>query len=105
VAPSPNRLLVAPMSLSTFLLLTLFACFLTFDHRFFAALTIAARPAADETRFLTTLISLPVESPNAFAAARTPFPYVPSPICSSQLKKEMLVGAGGDRTKSGIEDV
>jgi hypothetical protein len=26
------------------------ACFLTFAHRFFAALTIAARPAADETR-------------------------------------------------------
>src|SRR6266403_884501 len=47
--------------------------FLTFDHRFFAALIIAARPAADKTRFLTTLISLPVESPNAFSAARTPF--------------------------------
>jgi hypothetical protein len=35
----------------------LFACALTFAHRFFAALIIAARPAADKTRFLTPVIS------------------------------------------------
>jgi hypothetical protein len=32
------------------LLRSYFACFLTFAHRFFAAFTIAALPAADKTR-------------------------------------------------------
>jgi hypothetical protein len=32
---------------------TFFACALTFAHRFFAALAIAALPAADNTRFFT----------------------------------------------------
>jgi hypothetical protein len=48
------------------------ACALTFAHRFFAALAIAARPAADKTRFLTTATSRSAEWPRAFAAARTP---------------------------------
>ena len=48
------------------------ACFLTFAHRFFAALAIAALPAADKTRFFTTFISLLVESAKAFAAASKP---------------------------------
>jgi hypothetical protein len=42
-----------------------FACALTFAHRFFAALAIAARPAADSTRFFTLFSSLFVESPKA----------------------------------------
>jgi hypothetical protein len=36
---------------------TFFACFLTFAYRFFAALAIAARPAADKTRFFAPDIS------------------------------------------------
>jgi hypothetical protein len=36
---------------------TFFACFLTFAHRFFAAFTIAALPAADKTRFFTPTTS------------------------------------------------
>ena len=51
---------------------TFFACFLTFAHRFFAAFTIAALPAADRTRFFTPTTSRSAEPPNAFAAARTP---------------------------------
>jgi hypothetical protein len=38
-----------------------FACFLTFAQRFFAALTIAARPAAERTRFFATDISFCAE--------------------------------------------
>jgi hypothetical protein len=34
---------------------TFFACALTFAHRFFAALAIAALPAADRTRLLTQI--------------------------------------------------
>ena len=49
-----------------------FACFLTFAHRFFAALIIAALPAADKTRFFTPRTSRSAEPPNALAAARTP---------------------------------
>jgi hypothetical protein len=48
---------------------TFFACALNFAQRFFVALAIAAPPVADSTRFFTTLISLLVESPRAFAAA------------------------------------
>jgi hypothetical protein len=44
-----------------------------FAHRFFVALPILARAAADRTRFFTTFSSLLVESPSALAAARTPF--------------------------------
>src|SRR5580704_9736162 len=51
---------------------TFFACFLTFAHRFFAPLIIAALPAADRTRFFTPLTSRSAECPRAFAAARTP---------------------------------
>jgi hypothetical protein len=40
------------------LLRSYFACFLTFAHRFFAAFTIAALPAADKTRFFTPTTSL-----------------------------------------------
>jgi molybdate transport system substrate-binding protein len=42
------------------------------------ALPILARAAADSTRFFTTLSSLLVEWPKAFAAARTPFSAVPA---------------------------
>jgi hypothetical protein len=51
---------------------TFLARALTFAQRFFAASAIAARPAADSTRFFTPFISLFVESPKALAAARTP---------------------------------
>jgi hypothetical protein len=51
---------------------TFFACALAFAHRFFAALAIAARPAADKTRFFTTFSSRFVESPKALAAASKP---------------------------------
>jgi hypothetical protein len=54
---------------------TFFACFLTFAHRFFAAFTIAALPAADKTRFFTPTTSRSAEPPNAFAAERTPFSW------------------------------
>ena len=54
---------------------TFFACFLTFAHRFFAAFTIAALPAADKTRFSTPTTSRSAEPPNAFAAARTPLSW------------------------------
>jgi hypothetical protein len=36
---------------------TFFACVQTFAHRFFAAFTIAALPAADKTRFFTPTTS------------------------------------------------
>jgi hypothetical protein len=49
-------------------LATFFACALTFLQRFFAALAIAALPAADRTRFFTPFSSRLVESPKAFAA-------------------------------------
>ena len=56
---------------------TFLACFLTFAHRFFAALAIAALPAADKTRFFTTFSSRftcrLVELPNASAAEANPF--------------------------------
>jgi hypothetical protein len=42
-----------PLELPSYFL----ACFLTFAHRFFAALTIAVRPAAERTRFFATDIS------------------------------------------------
>jgi hypothetical protein len=51
---------------------TFFACFRTFAHRLFAALTIAALPPVDKTRFFTPTTSRSAEPPNAFAAARTP---------------------------------
>jgi hypothetical protein len=47
-------------------------CALTFAHRFFAALAIAALPAADKTRFFALTTSLSAEWPKAFAAARIP---------------------------------
>ena len=40
-----------------------FASFLTFAHRFFAALAIAALPAADKTRFFTPMTSRSAEPP------------------------------------------
>jgi hypothetical protein len=43
------------------LLRSYFACFLTFAHRFFAALIIAALPAADKTRFFASIASLSTE--------------------------------------------
>jgi hypothetical protein len=42
------------------------ACFLTFAHRFFAALAIAALPAADRTRFFTPMTSRSAEPRNAY---------------------------------------
>ncbi len=48
------------------------ACARTFAQRFFAAFAIFALPAADRTRFFTPVSSRFVESPKAFAAARTP---------------------------------
>ena len=51
---------------------TFFACFLTFAHLFFAALAIAALPAADKMRFFAPMTSRSAEPLNAFAAARTP---------------------------------
>jgi hypothetical protein len=67
-----------PASLMAFSLVTshpatFFFSALNFAHRFLAAFPIFALAAADITRFLTTLSSLLVESPKAFAAARTPF--------------------------------
>jgi hypothetical protein len=53
-------------------LASFFASALTFAHRFLAALAIFALPAADRTRFFTPVSSRFVESPKAFAAARTP---------------------------------
>lgn len=50
----------------------LFSRFLTFAHLFFAALTIAALPAADNTRFFTPTTSRSAEEPNALAAAQRP---------------------------------
>jgi hypothetical protein len=47
-----------------------FACALTFAQGRFAALAIAARPAADRTRFFTPLISRFIAPPNAFASLR-----------------------------------
>ena len=47
---------------------TFFARFLTFAHLFFAALAIAALPAADRTRFFTPTTSRSVECPTDFAA-------------------------------------
>jgi len=52
---------------------TFFACFLTLAHRFFAAFTIAALPAAAKTRFFTPTSSRSAVLPTAFAAAWTPF--------------------------------
>jgi hypothetical protein len=43
---------------------TFFACFLTFAHRFFAALTIAPLPAADRTRLFAPTTSRSAEWPN-----------------------------------------
>jgi hypothetical protein len=43
-----------------------------FAHLFFAALAIAALPAADKTRFFTPITSRSAEPPNAIAAARIP---------------------------------
>jgi len=43
---------------------TFFACFLTFAHRFFAAFTIAALPAADKTRFFAPTTSRSTECPS-----------------------------------------
>jgi hypothetical protein len=63
-----------------------FACLLTFAHRFFAAFTIAALPAADKTRFFAPTTSRSAEPPNAFAAARTPLNWEFSlPNCFFQL--------------------
>jgi hypothetical protein len=45
---------------------------LTFAHRFLAALTIAALPAAESTRFFTTTTSHSVVWPKAFTV-HTPF--------------------------------
>jgi hypothetical protein len=52
---------------------TYFACFLTFAHRFFAPLIIAALPAAERTRFFAPTTSRSADCPKAFAAVRTPF--------------------------------
>jgi hypothetical protein len=56
---------------------TFFACFLTFAQCFLAAFAIAARPAADKTRFFTPFnsrfICRFVELPNASAADTNPF--------------------------------
>jgi hypothetical protein len=48
---------------------TFFAWALTFAHRFFVAFEIAALPAADKTRFLTTPTSRSTEWPKAPATA------------------------------------
>ena len=73
---------------------TFFACFLTFAHRFFAALAIAARPAADKTRFLTIVTSRSAERPRAFAAARTPLNRCWSlPHCFSSFLSSRLIAA------------
>jgi hypothetical protein len=50
-----------------------FAFFLNFAHRFFAALAIAALPAADSVRLFTPTTSSSVECPKAFA---TPLSFV-----------------------------
>ena len=73
---------------------TFFPCFLTFAHHFFAALTIAALPAADKTRFFAPTTSRSAEPPNAFAAARTPLNWEFSlPSCFWSFLSSRLIAA------------
>src|SRR6266478_5003298 len=71
-----------------------FACARTFAQRFFAAFAIFALPAADSTRFFALFSSFFVESPNTFAAARTPFNWSCSlPSCFSSFLSSRLIAA------------
>jgi hypothetical protein len=73
---------------------TFFACARNFAHRFFAAFPIFALAAADMTRFFTVFSSRLVESPKAFAAARTPFNWCCSlPNCFSSFLSSRLIAA------------
>src|SRR6266436_3896072 len=75
---------------------TFFASARNLAHLFLAAFPIFALAAADITRFFTTLSSLLVESPKAFAAARTPvnlccsLPSCFSSFFSSRLTAERM---------------
>src|SRR6266851_490317 len=67
---------------------------LNFAHRAFVAFAIFALPAADNTRFFTPVICLFVESPKAFAAARTPLNCCCTlPNCFSSFLSSRLIAA------------
>ncbi len=73
---------------------TFFAWARTFAHRLFAARAIFALPAADNTRFFTRVSSRFVESPRAFAAARTRFNWCCIlPNCVSSFLSSRLIAA------------